>query len=348
MTQGQRPSNILLIQLSAYLQDSSERERCIRYSELPQSKRSGRRASIDMSRAAPTLSNTCAVIVTYRPDDSFPSRLERVRAQFPLVIVVDNGSQNTAIANGCLGLPKVNVVTNRSNLGIAAALNQGVDVAMLEGYEWVVTLDQDTILAEIMLVTLLDVYHKSGGGNVMIGSNYWDEHRGRNFIQCADAGIAFQERKTLITSGTLLPLSLFKAIGRFREDYFIDSVDHEFCLRARAHGCRVLISCRPVMRHSIGAHVENASRLRQFMSFNHSPSRKYYIARNTVATVITYLFQEPMWSMRQGWRLLSDFASILLFEREKLKKSIAFMVGIEHGITGNMGPIEKAWPGGSH
>jgi len=145
----------------------------------------------------------------------------------------------------------------------------------------------------------------------------------------------------------LVPLSLFKAIGLFREDYFIDSVDHEFCLRARAHGCRILISCRPVMEHNIGAHVVNASRLRQFMSFNHSPARKYFIARNTIATVKLYFFQEPLWSMRQGWRLLSDFASILLFENEKLKKAEAFMVGAIHGIIGRTGRIEEAWPNGS-
>lgn len=300
-----------------------------------------------MSATAPTLHNTCAVIVTYHPDEDFHIRLGRVQSQFHLVIVVDNGSLPSAMLVGQAGLPPAHLVANHTNLGIAIALNQGVGLARQRGYEWVVTLDQDTVIATDMLATLIDIYWRCGGGNVMIGSNYRDARRERNFIQCADAETGFQERKTLITSGTLVPLSLFKAIGFFREDYFIDSVDHEFCLRARAHGCRILISCRPVMGHSIGAHVENASRLRQFMSFNHSPTRKYFIARNTIATVKSYFFQEPMWGMRQGWRLLSDFASILLFESEKLKKTKAFMVGIVHGVVGKMGSIEKAWPNGT-
>lgn len=295
---------------------------------------------------APTLRNTCVVIVTFHQDDGFLNRLERVQNQFPLVIIVDNSSPPSVLSGNRPGLPNVHLVTNRTNLGIAAALNQGVNLAMQEGFEWVVTLDQDTILAMEMLATLLDVYQKSGGGNVVIGSNYWDSHRKRNFIQCADTETGFQERKTLITSGTLAPLSLFKTMGYFREDYFIDSVDHEFCLRARAHGFRILISCRPVMEHSIGARVEKASWLRQFMSFNHSPVRKYFIARNTIATVKLYFFQEPMWGMRQIWRLLSDFASILLFENDKAKKITAFMVGLVHGLFGKMGSIEKAWPNG--
>jgi rhamnosyltransferase len=295
----------------------------------------------------PTLRNTCAVVVTYYPDEGFSDRLERTLSQFPLAIVVDNGSQPAAVREILARSPNVLVVTNRSNLGVAAALNQGVNLALHKGFEWVVTLDQDTIPATDMLATLFDVYRKSGGGNVIIGGNYWDANRRHNFIRCADAGGGFRERKTLITSGTLAPLSLFKAIGLFREDYFIDSVDHEFSLRARAHGFRILISCRPVMRHSIGAHVENAGRLRQFMSFDHAPARKYFIARNIIATIKSYFFREPVWSTRQVVRLLSDFASILLFESDKKKKTTAFMVGIAHGIAGKMGPIEKTWPNGS-
>lgn len=296
--------------------------------------------------AAPTLHNTCAVIVTYHPDEGFAGRLEQVKSQFSLVIIVDNGSRPAAMLGNLDRLPHVHLVANQVNLGIAAALNQGVNLALQEGFEWVVTLDQDTMPAADMLATLLDVYQKSGGGNVMIGSNYREANRRRNFIRCADTETGFQERKTLITSGTLASLSLFKTIGLFREDYFIDSVDHEFSLRARAHGCRILISCRPVMEHHIGAHVENASRLRQFMSFNHSPARKYFIARNTIATVKSYFLQEPMWSLRQGLRLLSDFTSVLLFEGDKLKKTTACLVGAAHGIIGKMGPIEKAWPNG--
>lgn len=293
-----------------------------------------------MPATAPTPQNTCAVVVAYHPDAGFRDRLERVRAQFPLVIVVDNASRPPAMPGGGA---RVHLIANPSNLGVAAALNQGVEAALRKGFEWVVTLDQDTIPASDMLATLLDVYRESGGGNVMIGSNYRDAHKGRDFIRCT-AG--FRERRTLITSGTLVSLAQFRAIGLFREDYFIDSVDHEFCLRARAHGFRLLIGCRPVMSHSIGAHVENAGRLRRFLSFDHPPVRKYFIARNTIATVRSYFLREPLWSMRQGARLLADFASILLFESGKSKKMKAFLVGAAHGAAGKLGPIEKAWPNG--
>lgn len=296
--------------------------------------------------AEPTILNTCAVIVTFHPGEGFSDCLERVRSQFPLVIIVDNGSPSPVVPTNQGGFLNWRLIANRTNLGIAAALNQGVNLAILEGFKWVVTLDQDTMPVTDMLESLIDVYQKCGGGDVMIGSNYWDVHRRRNFIRCSKSGTDFKERTTLITSGTLASASLFERIGSLREDYFIDSVDHEFCLRARAHGFRIIICCRAVMGQSIGVPVKNASGLSRFMSFNHAPARKYYIARNAISTVKLYFFQEPMWSMRQGWRLLFEFLSILIFENYKIKKTQAFLVGIAHGITGKMGSIDKAWPDG--
>lgn len=302
-----------------------------------------------MPAIAPTPHNTCAIIVTHFPDEAFPGRLRSIRNQFATVIVVDNGS-----ARACLEMlrtldesPQIRLAENPVNLGVAAALNRGIDLALESGFEWVVTLDQDTQIADDLFAVLIAVYENHGQGDVMIGGNYWNAHKQRDFIQCIDDKAVFLERKTLITSGSLIPAALFKTIGMFREDYFIDSVDHEFCLRARRHGWRMLISCKPVMSQCIGTRVENASRLRRSIAFNHSPVRKYFIARNTLATVRSYLTQEPAWCVRQGFRLLADFASILLFEEKKLKKSTAFIVGIIHGFVGRMGPIEKSWPDGA-
>jgi rhamnosyltransferase len=299
-----------------------------------------------MPQIMPTRNNTCAVIVTYHPDDGFAERLKRVEAEFPLVIVVDNGSRPLSVEmlRRLSKPPHINLIENSNNLGIATALNQGVKLASREAFKWIVTLDQDTVPHTNFLATLYDVYSKSGGGDVLVGSNFFDVHRMRKYVQCNRTKNIFQERKTLITSGTLVPLSLFEEIGLFREDYFIDSIDHEFSLRARSYGYRLLISCCPIMDHSIGNGVKHASRLYQILSFNHSPTRKYFIARNAIVTAKTYFWQEPLWSMRQSCRLVADFVSILLFEREKLKKITAFMVGVAHGLTGKMGPIEKTWP----
>lgn len=294
----------------------------------------------------PALENACAVVVTYNPDEEFSVRVQQVLAQFPRVFIVDNGSAAVArdmLASLAAEVPdgKVALLLNDANLGIAQALNQGVSRALQEGFVWGVTLDQDTLVYPDMLETLIAVYADCGFERALVGGNYRNVNKQKNFIECRSDGERYRECKTLITAGTLIPLALAESIGGFRSDYFIDSVDHEFCLRARANGFRVVISCKPVMSQSIGSGVVAGSLFSRFASFNHSPVRKYYIARNTLVTARNYLFREPAWALRQMWRLLSDFASILLFEAGKFEKTKAFLRGLLHGVIGRMGPMEN-------
>ena len=297
----------------------------------------------------PSFHNTCAIIVTYFPDAQFPERLDKVLSQFPLAIIVDNASSDQAaeMLRNVAAMSNVLLLTNNSNLGIGSALNQGMELALQQGFEWVLTLDQDTLAYPDMRETLSNGYINNSSGDIIIGGNYWNANRHRNFITCSDEENKYIERKTLITSGTLLSVDLVKRIGGFREDYFIDSVDHEFCLRARANGCKILMCCKPVMRHSIGIAKVRNYRLSNLSSFNHSPVRKYFIARNAVATAKHYFFQEPMWAVRQVFRLAFDLISIVVFERNKGKKTHAFFVGLMHGMVGKMGAIDVAWPNGA-
>jgi rhamnosyltransferase len=302
---------------------------------------SSRRQGPGESIPAPSSANTCAIVVTYNPDAEFRERIVHVSSQFPQVFIVDNGSNE--IARAMLRLvaqdPKIKLIANSANLGIAEALNQGMKLGLESGFDWAVTLDQDTVVFHDLLQTLLEVHATCGHEKVLIGGNYLNINKNRHFVDYADGDTGFLERKTLITAGTLVPLQASIHMGGFRDDYFIDSVDHEFCLRARAGGFKILISRRPVMSQHIGAKMEAASWWSKFASFNHSAIRKYYIARNTLVTARDYLFREPAWSLRQAWRLLSDFASIILFESNKYRKSSAFVSGLWDGARNKMGPL---------
>lgn len=290
----------------------------------------------------PSRENTCAVVITYFPDDDISSRLHRIQRQLPSIIIVDNAS-----SKHCLSIlkkfsvsPKIKLLENSENAGIAKALNQAASLAIESGFSWILTLDQDTIIHEHMFDELTAIYKSGGYSSPLIGSNYWDTLRSKQFIECTpQSGLTFIEQRTLITSGTLMRLDLFESIGSFREDYFIDSVDHEYCLRARANNFSVVISCKNLMSHSIGM---TGSRTSRFQVFEHPPARKYYIARNTLVTLKDYFTREPIWAIRQLLRLAVEFTSIILFEQDKKNKAYAFMRGIRDGLKNKMGCYERA------
>ncbi len=287
----------------------------------------------------------CAIVVAYYPDPAFGSRLETILSQVDALLVVDNtptGVREQRLAGLMRGNEaKLKIFTNPQNLGIAVALNQGLDHALSIGSNWILTLDQDTQCFPDMLDTLINTYEACELKPSVIGSNYVDPQLGK--LAVSDTGGSLcMDSKTVITSGTLIDAKSAHAAGGFREDFFIDQVDHEFCLRMRAFGHRVVISAKPAMTHSVGS-LGGVS-LPFFGSLpNHPPLRKYYIARNSIVTITEYWRQEPGWCLRRLTRLALGLLFMATLEKQRFAKVRAFTFGIVDGLYRHMGACQRAW-----
>src|SRR5277367_3725788 len=104
--------------------------------------------------------SVCAVIITFRPPPVVPGNLAKARPQVHGMVVVDNGSSPEALAAvtaTCRELD-AHLIENRVNLGIAAALNVGVQWARSQGYRWVALFDQDSTLSDGFIATMLHEY----------------------------------------------------------------------------------------------------------------------------------------------------------------------------------------------
>jgi rhamnosyltransferase len=295
----------------------------------------------EVAPAENTSGSVCAIVVTYFPDDAFGVRLRSLLPQVGCVVIVDNTPEESAAGQLKVfgDAANVHLVSNRANLGISAALNQGLRHALTAGCKWALTLDQDTQCFPDMVSTLLGVSQACTPTPAVIGGNYLDPRSNHPKVATGEAG-AFLVQKTVITSGCLVDVRLALAIGGFREDYFIDQVDHEFCLRARAHGHQVVISRKPVMTHSVGE--PGGVRVPWLGELpNHPPVRKYYIARNTIVTVKAYWRREPEWCLRRLARLLLGLGGMALLEKQGLNKVRAFTGGVADGLRGRMGPCMR-------
>jgi len=288
----------------------------------------------------------CAVVVTYFPGEGFIDLLRQLERQIDRMVVVDNTPATSGLMDLRLviqSFPSVTLIENRSNKGIATALNQGLELAENEGYDWLLTLDQDTQCSPDMVTTLLELSQQCQLKPMVIGSNYFDPQSGRTKVPVVGDGNSYLEQWTVITSGSLIDVQMALSIGGFREDYFIDQVDHEFCLRARAHGHTVAMCRKPVMTHSVGR--PGGVRL-PFLGIlpNHPPVRKYYIARNTVVTVATYWRTEPSWCFRRAVRLFLGLIEMAILEQHRVAKIYAFSFGVADALRKRMGPCLRELP----
>lgn len=288
--------------------------------------------------------SVCAVVVAYFPDQGFCERIHKLLPQLGMLVVVDNTAQENylhELKSVFDGNTQFELIQNQENLGVAKALNQGLEFAAKRGYKWILTLDQDTRCYSDMVHTLLHIHGVSKPKVAVIGGNYFDPQTQKLKVNAGKKIICI-EQKTVITSGSLIDVEAAQAVGGFREDYFIDQVDHEFCLRVRAHGFRVVISQKAVMEHSVGARGGVQLPLLGILP-NHPPLRKYYIARNTVVTVKEYWWREPVWCMRRLARLLLGLVFMATLEKQRLVKVRAFLDGFRDGVNGRMGACQRMW-----
>ena len=228
------------------------------------------------------LSRTSAAgIVLYHPDVSSVKRVVgSVLRQVSFVLLVDN-TPGCDLSQDFKGLQGVEYLANRDNLGIAKALNQLMSRASELGFEWLLTLDQDSIFPEegIGLYEKVISEHEEPiaiACPVFIDRKTQSKYGEEGFVECC------------ITSGALTSVSAWFEVGGFNEWFFIDLVDFEFCARLRKAGYFIYQSNSVVLSHQIG----NPKRIRlfgrTFSSSNHPPMRYYYQARNCL--VFEYLY----------------------------------------------------------
>jgi rhamnosyltransferase len=282
-----------------------------------------------------TLENSGVVIVTYFPDDGFLYRLSLIAKQFKNIVIVDNsGLEEEREIPAVLTKYNVKVIINKRNLGVATALNQGIKFLSDINCSWITCFDQDSEIKENFIAEVRKITESYSSRHVIVGGNYERSilHKLSHFSFKGDEG--YKECKTVITSGSTFTLNLWRELGGFNEGYFIDSVDHEFCLRAKAISCQVIITKAIVMSHSIG----HEGRLTLVPL--HSPLRKYYISRNVVHTIRLCFMRENFWCLKQVLRLFVEFISILLIESQKIDKIKFYFIGLFHGFKNKYGSYE--------
>ncbi|RLQ05542.1 glycosyltransferase family 2 protein [Geobacillus sp. FSL K6-0789] len=295
--------------------------------------------------------NVCAVVITYNPDPKFFLKcINSYINQVKEVIIVDNGSSTEIREQLINSLRNRNVsfIFNETNMGIAAALNQGIRLAIDKGFEWVITFDHDTEVKNDMLEKMFDVYEKYLDKDKVgiLAPNYIDINTkdSMRFVikdkwkfKRIKAKGHFIEPLTVITSGSLMKTKVFENVGPFKEEMFIDYVDNEYCLRLTQMGYKIYIITDALMFHRLGEKRIIRIGSLTFIPSNHSVLRKYYVARNRIYTYKRYALSNLNWFMYDIMSFFYDIFKVIMFEEPKILKLKYIFKGIYHGFFDKLG-----------
>lgn len=293
--------------------------------------------------------STVCILVRHNPPAGFRERALSALAQCDGLIVIDNGSEDTEELDLLETAPGAQIHRNDRNLGIAKALNQGLEAACAMGADYALLLDHDSTL------------ERGGVNHLRAAATGWPDGKtaaavpriryGHPGIACrwprtangsrwrfgfvyADKLAAPCEVDLAISSGMLVSVPIWKQLGGFDETLFIDFVDIEYCLRARAAGFRIVAAPKALLFHELGA-VSEGKLLRRFAVYptHHSPLRHYYISRNRVVLARRYARRFPSWLCYECLGSAKLSYKVLFHERQRPSKLAAMMRGTMDGVS---------------
>lgn len=250
------------------------------------------------------------VVVAYRVrGEVLRAALDSIRGQATQVIVVDNTEAGAAPPD----VGDARYLPLGDNLGIAAAQNRGIELALAEGADYVWLSDQDTVYPHDFVRSMLaaaDTCRERGIRFAALAPAFFDTHAGkvRPFIRHAPfiEGFTPEPGPNLvadaIASGTLIPAEALRTVGTMREDFFIDWVDIEWCWRARRlHGLEIVGVGDVVIQHALGDGLVPFLGRRITVR---SPLRHYYIIRNALYLALHSPATAPALRLQLAFRAL--------------------------------------------
>lgn len=253
------------------------------------------------------------------------SKIELQDIDLGEVVVINNYPRKELILPQFRSLT-VKVIDSQKNLGFSGGQNLGIRYALKNGADYVLVLNNDTLVHKKLLVQLIEVaknfpdagifspkihfvpgfefhkerYKKKDLGNVIWaagGEIDWKNIYGKNRgVDEVDSGQYGRVAKVDFASGAamLVRREVFEQIGFFDDDYFMYFEDVDFCVRAKKRGWNVLYVPEALVWHKVAQSSGIGSGLND-----------YYISRNRLAFGLRYAsFKTKLALLRESFNLI--------------------------------------------
>lgn len=255
-------------------------------------------------------------------------------------IVIDNASsEKFKVDKDFLKNIPLVFIRNDKNLGFAEGHNVGIRYALSAGADYVIILNNDTLLDKDFIKELVSAaekdskvgivgpkiyfakgfeYHKAKYRDQELGKVIWyaggemdwnnviGHHRG---VDDVDHGQYDETVETEYVSGCcmLLTRKLLEKVGGFNKQYFLYYEDNDLSQRAKKKGFKILYAPKSIIWHKNAGSAGGSGSLLQ----------DYYITRNRM------LFGMKYAHLRSKIALIRESAGLLLSGRKWQKKGIA-------------------------
>ena len=283
----------------------------------------------------------CVIVVTYEPELNNLKRLTQCAQNAGFTAIVVDNSEKCPVEPKDIG-EDAQIVHMHGNAGIAAAQNAGIRRAKELGTRILGFFDQDSDADEKLLETLENALGMLGdcvAAPLAVEKDTLEEYPVQRLNRFGlPKDVFVKEEKTpqqvdlVISSGTMTTVDVFEKTGLFDEDFFIDFVDVEWCLRCKKAGVPVYVVPDAVLLHKIGNADVTVGDKKILV---HSPMRTYYKVRNSF--LLFYKKAGVLFTIRQILPAILHNFLLIFSGKDKGAYCKYYFLGIFHGILGIRG-----------
>ena len=262
------------------------------------------------------------VVVCWYPNEDLINNIASYSKGTDYLFVWDNTPGGSPIVSSIKNAVILNY--GNKNMGLAYAYNRTIEIAKQQGASHIMTMDQDSRFENF------DLFREK--------LSFYPNH-----MVCPPINNHFDGNKYVFhaaQSGCVFPLEIIAKIGGFREDFFIGMVDVEMQLKAQEVGYKIVQVGGCSLIHHIGSERKVKLLGHPISVSDYSPLRHYYDSRNRILMWKEFPSDYSIkGKIKHLLGRIKVIIKILLFEDNKVSKSLAIIRGTWNGIFNRIKPF---------
>jgi len=253
------------------------------------------------------------------------------------IIIVDNGSIDNSVAAFATHFPTISLICNKRNLGFGGGMNKGIQCALKQGAASVLILNNDTVIDQKMIQSLLETAATLNNPGIL-GPAIYHYDTPEQLWKLGDIQRRWLpmpltvklDTKSLPNTppfqvdyvtgcGMLVRREVFEQVGLFDTRYFMYFEDADFCRRARDAGYTVWCVPQAKMWHKVSLTAQrdkpfnryhrSLNQVRFYHEHPHGPVailRYGYIAIKLIKTMLNDIVHKDWGLIGSLWKGTRD------------------------------------------
>ena len=212
------------------------------------------------------------------------------------ILIIDNGSTDDSVSSIRTAFPDVPILETKANLGFAGGNNAGIEWALTKSFEWILLLNNDTIIAPDLIQSFLDaakakpdakilgakIYRYSDPKRLDHLGGFWNPKKAEfeTFVSDQLDDGSFEEmQKVDYVCGCALFMhrQVPETIGLLEESFFLLWEESDFCTRAIRAGFEIWTAPQAKVWHKVSSSFSGGKPHMQYFWWR---NRLLWIARN--------------------------------------------------------------------